>query len=511
MNARMAIWGFLLLAVTHVTQAQLPPGEYGREFTSSEDGTTQPYRLFVPRVASTTSRTLPLVVVLHGWGVDEYAWFRFTPVKRVADDMGFVVAAPYARGNWWYRGPAEQDVLDIVADVRKCLSIDPRRIYLAGHSMGGWGTWRLGLRHPELFAAIAPMAGFDPGEAVAAAVHLNPYVVHDATDPIVPVEQSRQPVARMAERGISHLYCEEIGYGHASRMIGDHLRRVFAWFREHPRELRPRRIALAGRLGGARDRWLMLVAPAAWPRLAIVDAMVDAEGRLHVEGRNVGAFAVRADDLPASATRPLRVVVDGREITTEVSRGWLILEKTGPADWKLITNEAVPSPSPAPPLRGIAAERLTQAHARDELATAVAELLREHFGAEGCLLDADKVRAGRGPLTAEKLLDAWVYPEERLVRVRLAPEQLTSASEVISKGQALLVPSKLAQSRRAKVDVVAPLAVVRQFKIADKDVTPATDLTIGELLAALATETPVSSLEGAAPRGPRRQPLGRTR
>ncbi|MGC8841165.1 MAG: alpha/beta fold hydrolase, partial [Candidatus Sumerlaeaceae bacterium] len=176
MKRKVFLMGVLALAVARFSLAQLSPGEYGREFTSSDDGTTQPYRLYVPAAINETSQALPLVVVLHGWGVDEFAWFKFTPVRRVADEFGFVVAAPYARGNWWYRGSAERDVLDMIRDVRKALRIDPRRIYLAGHSMGGWGTWYIGLRHPELFAAIAPMAGFDPAELVVAAANLSPFV-----------------------------------------------------------------------------------------------------------------------------------------------------------------------------------------------------------------------------------------------------------------------------------------------------------------------------------------------
>ncbi|MCX7625869.1 MAG: hypothetical protein N2Z21_06620, partial [Candidatus Sumerlaeaceae bacterium] len=88
-----------MVVMAHVAKAQLGPGEHGLQFVSTDDGTTQPYRLFIPQSISETSQALPLVVVLHGWGVDEFAWFKFTPVKRIAEEFGYVVAAPYARGN----------------------------------------------------------------------------------------------------------------------------------------------------------------------------------------------------------------------------------------------------------------------------------------------------------------------------------------------------------------------------------------------------------------------------
>lgn len=484
------IAGAMLVAATVLGSGKLPPGEYAREF-KADDGTTQPYRLFVPSCAAQTTQALPLVVVLHGWGVDEHAWFKFTPVKRVAEQFGYVVAAPYGRGNWWYRGPAEQDVLATIADVRTCVRIDSRRIYLAGHSMGGWGTWFIGLRHPDVFAAIAPMAGFDPGELAGAAVALRPYVVHDAVDPIVPVAQSRRPVELMARSGITHVYHEEIGYGHASRMIGDHLERVFEWFRQHPRESRPRRLALASYLGGQRDRWLALLAPATWPQLALVDAFVDAQGTVDVSTRNVKAFALCVDDLPASATKPLRCRVDSQEITTSASAGWVILTRgKGKAGWKCLAQSDLPSPEPPPPLRGPIAEQLVKAHADDQLATTVATILMRHFGTDGCVLDADKVRVAKGPLTAQKLLDAWIYPEGRLVRLRLTPAKLATAGEVISKGRALVVPADLAASRQKLVEVVMPLALAGQF-VAPADIPQPTGYTIGELLAALATGVPL--------------------
>jgi len=56
-----------------------------------------------------------------------------------------------------YTGTAEQDVLDVIAEMRLAYKVDPQRIYLTGHSMGGYGTWSLAMNHPELFAALGPM------------------------------------------------------------------------------------------------------------------------------------------------------------------------------------------------------------------------------------------------------------------------------------------------------------------------------------------------------------------
>jgi len=44
----------------------------------------------------------------------------------------------------------EQDILDVMELVKSHYSVDASRIYLGGHSMGGGGTWRIGLAYPTV-------------------------------------------------------------------------------------------------------------------------------------------------------------------------------------------------------------------------------------------------------------------------------------------------------------------------------------------------------------------------
>jgi|TARA_B100000519_G_scaffold31327_1_gene21784 pimeloyl-ACP methyl ester carboxylesterase len=41
---------------------------------------------------------------------------------------------------------------------QKEFNVDPQRTYLMGHSMGGSGTWHLGMKYPEKWAALSPLA-----------------------------------------------------------------------------------------------------------------------------------------------------------------------------------------------------------------------------------------------------------------------------------------------------------------------------------------------------------------
>lgn len=230
---------FLCMAgIAMAKQNAYVPGDHALNFTSSLDSTQQPYRLFVPRVAE-EGKSLPLLFVLHGKWVDQNAWFNGTPIKNFAQLNGYLVVAPYSRGNLFYRGAGEQDVMDLLKLTQSQFNVDSNRIYVMGHSMGGWGTWWLGLRHPDVFAAMAPMSGWAPPYLLPNAKWVPPYIVHSADDPIVSVEGSRSPERELTRLSIPHLYTEETSYGHDSRMIGDHLDRVFTWFKNHPKSARP--------------------------------------------------------------------------------------------------------------------------------------------------------------------------------------------------------------------------------------------------------------------------------
>jgi predicted peptidase len=63
-----------------------------------------------------------------------------------------------ARPNGWNTMAAE--VLGMIDTVIATYKGDPRRVYLTGISLGGFGTWYLAATHPERFAAIAPIVGW---------------------------------------------------------------------------------------------------------------------------------------------------------------------------------------------------------------------------------------------------------------------------------------------------------------------------------------------------------------
>lgn len=166
------------------------PGPQDMTFFSSVDESNQPYAIYIPYDFDET-KEYPLVVFLHGaysnhrlglrrvfgegniQGPDfgtpgfevpqtDLEATRFYPELMKVD---YIVAAPFARGTAGYQGIPEQDIFDMLADIKSKFSIDEDRMYLTGLSMGGGGTLWVGLTRPDLWAAIAPVCPAPPEDA----------------------------------------------------------------------------------------------------------------------------------------------------------------------------------------------------------------------------------------------------------------------------------------------------------------------------------------------------------
>ncbi|MFO0949296.1 MAG: dienelactone hydrolase family protein, partial [Planctomycetota bacterium] len=90
----------------------------------------------------------------------------------------------------------------VVLDLLARLPVDRERIYLAGLSSGGNGCWEFAKRHPELFAAVAPMAaGYSSTEGLCRLVSIPIWVFHGSDDASVSAEGARRMTQRLRELG----------------------------------------------------------------------------------------------------------------------------------------------------------------------------------------------------------------------------------------------------------------------------------------------------------------------
>ncbi|MBX9849844.1 MAG: prolyl oligopeptidase family serine peptidase [Rhodocyclaceae bacterium] len=154
------------------------PGDY--RYSIQFGGETRLYRLHVP-TSYRPGTPVPLLFALHGGGgsmdyqADDSSYGQITSSEK----NGHIVVVPNGISRFdsgklatWNAGKCcgqarDKQVDDvgfirqIVANLTRQLDIDPKRIYATGMSNGGMMAYRLACEMPDVFAAIAPVAGTD--------------------------------------------------------------------------------------------------------------------------------------------------------------------------------------------------------------------------------------------------------------------------------------------------------------------------------------------------------------
>lgn len=77
--------------------------------------------------------------------------------QQMADERGFIVAAPVTERGWGSIG--NSIFVSLISKLQRNFLIDPDRIYVTGHSMGGHLSWRTALTMADRFAGVSPMSG----------------------------------------------------------------------------------------------------------------------------------------------------------------------------------------------------------------------------------------------------------------------------------------------------------------------------------------------------------------
>jgi predicted esterase len=168
-----------------------------------------------------TSKALTLLVFLHGTGNGNEKTALNAPIRRYAlehSDPPFLLVQPLCPpGTAWV--PAQLD--DLLNDLVSQYDIDPDQIIVTGFSMGGFGTWNLGIFYPGRFAALAPLAAYGEVSAVPAIGKTPVFAWHGDRDAI-PWQRHRLTVEALNAAGgqgtftllpgINHTNTEEAVY-----------------------------------------------------------------------------------------------------------------------------------------------------------------------------------------------------------------------------------------------------------------------------------------------------------
>jgi predicted peptidase len=138
-------------------------------------------------------------------------------IKEREKTFPFLTIIPQAPSFGWGAGSAGGKLaIAVLESVEKEYSVDPKRTYLTGLSMGGMGTWSLAMAMPDKWAAIVPICGRGDTKSAEKIKDLPCWCFHGDADTAVKVEGSRDMIEAVKKAGGDPKYTEYPGVGHNS-------------------------------------------------------------------------------------------------------------------------------------------------------------------------------------------------------------------------------------------------------------------------------------------------------
>ena len=224
--------------------------------TVTAGGGQRGYRVYVPENFN-PQKKYPVVLFLHGsfqWGEDNEGQLAFglpammRPGRRVEKKLepkalaSFIGVFPQTHERAPWSGEMAEYAVKALDQTVAEFKADPRRLYVTGFSLGGYGSWYVAARHPGKFAAIVPIGGNikipegyprdyiekfipsdmltlydakDPHAAFVRVAGRTPvWIFHGENDEQVPVSDARSTAGALKAAGVSVRYTEYKGAGH---------------------------------------------------------------------------------------------------------------------------------------------------------------------------------------------------------------------------------------------------------------------------------------------------------
>lgn len=200
------------------------------------------YWIYVPK-SYDRARPTPLLLVVHGGSAARDLAFGARAARagidpfwlEQAEQRGWLLVAPLTDRGWMFLG--NSILFSALSRVQRDYHVDPDRIHLTGHSMGGHMTWRSAFQFPDRFAAVSPMSGgydYVKSKDVTNLLNVPGYTTFGTEEPYQINTFNKTIAAWMAE----HRYpwvCSEKQGGHT--IFADEVPKVAEFFAQHPRDL----------------------------------------------------------------------------------------------------------------------------------------------------------------------------------------------------------------------------------------------------------------------------------
>jgi len=312
-----------LIALALTTMSVQQPSNLHPAFTPREiqlpDQSTHKYAIFLPAdYQQQAKKKWPVILFLHGSGEVGSDGVQQTTVglppfiARERRTFQFVTIMPQAQTRW-FRGKDEAAIWLILEKELQSLNVDRDRVYITGLSMGGFATWELICKRPDVFAAAVPVCGNGNPAIVSNAKRLPIWAFHGAKDKAVPVAGSRKPVEALRLLGAEPIYTE---YANDEHFIWDKVyrtERLYSWLLMHKRQPPPNSFDYIMLAPTAQVWWLSLVAgPVVDGQLPRAAVSVAKGGQVNLSTAGVKAWAIASSGEPLQPGMEIDLMWNGQ-------------------------------------------------------------------------------------------------------------------------------------------------------------------------------------------------------
>jgi pimeloyl-ACP methyl ester carboxylesterase len=277
-------------------------------------------------------KELPVFLALHGGGEKSGDWSSgtgmFISPARTAWKKGLFICPSVLQQRYaeWGRNPLEEEyVKELLKAAKRTWDIDTNRVYIGGHSMGGYGTWHIGGHQADVFAGLVSAAGgILTGQSVGEAwgwgvignLRNTPVTfVHGTKDGPSPVWSDQ-----VANRLLDELEKKQPGhYIHRYVEIpdGDHQAPVgkvsdaVKWVLQYSRDPNPKALTWEPTRSFLKHfHWLRVEKPAMFQRL---EARIEGNTIEMTTTRIKNGFSLLLNDQLVDLTKPVTVRINGEE------------------------------------------------------------------------------------------------------------------------------------------------------------------------------------------------------
>lgn len=235
----MLIVGWVLgVCLAHAEDAKMEHG-FLKKIYKNADGHESEYVVFVPH-DYTGDKPFPLILFLHGAGETKGGQKMpvdvgiGTAIRKSEKSFPFITIIPQSEKRTWAAGSEDgKRAMAILGEVEKSYKVDPKRIYLTGLSMGGFGTWSFAAAHPDKWAAIVPICGGGSPNTAEKIKQIPCWCFQGGADKTVVPQRSRDMIEALRKAGAEPKYTEYPGVGHNSWDKAYATKELYSWLLEH--------------------------------------------------------------------------------------------------------------------------------------------------------------------------------------------------------------------------------------------------------------------------------------